>query len=80
MCRPAIDTVTVRVKVAADLSHTGKARWKDAAIDACIAPLVAALQAAGIDMRSSCCGHGSGLVEILLADGRRLVIEPGDGA
>lgn len=29
----------------------------------------------GVDMRASCCGHGKGPGEILLQDGRRLVIE-----
>ena len=34
MCKT---TVTVEVKIAADLSHTGKSRWKSVEIDACIA-------------------------------------------
>jgi hypothetical protein len=65
----------VRVKIPADLSHTGEARWKDCGIDACIAPLVRALQEGGIDMRASCCGHGKTHGTIDLADGRRLVIQ-----
>ena len=66
------DTVSVRVKIAADLSHTGEARWRDMGIDRCIAGLVRALQEAGIDMRGSCCGHGKGPGEIALQDGRTL--------
>jgi len=69
------DTMAVRVRIAADLSCTGKPRWKRAQVDRCIAPLVAALQRGGIAMRSSCCGHGKGPGEILLEDGRRLVVE-----
>jgi len=68
-------TKIVRVKLPADLSYTGKERWKEAPVDSCIAPLVAALQAAGINMRSSCCGHGKGSGEIVLQDGRRLKVE-----
>ncbi len=67
-------TVPVRVKVPADLSHTGEPLWRDYGIDACIAPLVIALQAGGIDMRGSCCGHGKRDGEILLADGRVLIV------
>lgn len=73
MCRWG-DNEVVRVKIAADLSHTERARWADKAIDCCIAPLVRALQRGGVDMRSSCCGHGRGPGEILLADGTKLVL------
>lgn len=65
----------VRVKIQADLSHTGKEYWKVAAIDYCIAPIVKALQDAGIDMRGSCCGHGESNGNILLQDRRILVIK-----
>lgn len=68
------DTRIVRVKIAADLSHTGQARWKDVAIDSCIADVVEALQTAGIDMVSSCCGHGLFWGCIGLEDGRHLLI------
>ncbi len=67
----------MRVKIAAELSHTGEERWADKAIDSCIAPIVRALQDAGIDMKGSCCGHGKGAGEILLADGRVLTISHG---
>jgi hypothetical protein len=74
MCAHGTD-VLVRVRVPADLSSTGEAKWRDIGVDACIAPLVRALQEGGIDMRASCCGHGAGLGRIDLADGRTLLIE-----
>jgi len=67
--------VGVRVKIPADLSHTNKVLWKVAGIDYCIAPIVEALQKAGIDMRGSCCGHGENDGNILLQDGRVLIIK-----
>ncbi len=69
------DLEMVRVKIPADLAATGEATWKDVGIDSCIAPIVEALQAAGIDMRGSCCGHYRGPGEIELQDGRRLRVE-----
>jgi len=73
--------VLVKVNVASDLSGTGKKKYREYMIDACIAPIVKALQDAGIDMRGSCCGHGlrpEG--EIYLQDGRALVILDKKGA
>ena len=71
MCKT---TSTVEVKISADLSHTGKSFWKEAKIDTCVSDLVSALQLASIDMRASCCGHGKTHGEILLQDGRKLII------
>lgn len=48
------------------------------AIDYCIHHIVAALNAGGVLTTSSCCGHGSKLGTILLADGRELLIRPYD--
>lgn len=62
------DTLPVLVKISADLSATGVECWKIKQIDACIAPIVEALQEAGVDMRSSCCGHGRASSEILLQE------------
>jgi hypothetical protein len=42
--------------------------------DPCIAPLVKALNDAGIATVASCCGHGEQHGSIVLADGRELVI------
>ena len=70
------NTVTLlRLKIPADLSSTGKDKWKEVKIDSCIAGVVEALQEAGIDMRGSCCGHGKTKGHIHLQDGKVLVIE-----
>lgn len=69
------DTTTVlRLSIPANLSHSGIAYEKDVAVDSCIAPLVAALNAAGFRTVASCCGHGSRPGRISLADGRDLLI------
>lgn len=68
------DTVEVRVPIVSGLSHTGEARWATKPIDRCIAPLVKALNDAGIFTVESCCGHGRGSGGIWLADGRELEI------
>lgn len=73
MCEPGAETL-VRVKIPADLSFSGEERWKECGIDACIAPIVKALQEGGIDMRGSCCGHGARNGDIELADGRGLLV------
>jgi len=70
------EEVLVRVKIPADLACDGVEKWKECGIDACIAPLVQALQTAGIDMRGSCCGHGTQPGSIQLADGSGLLILP----
>ena len=68
-------TTPLRVKILAEHCAEGVEAWKTKPIDSCIAPLVAALQAAGIDMRASCCGHGKGDGMIVLADGRDLIVK-----
>ena len=72
---PCRDIVNVVVKVPADLSSTGKDKWRVYAMDKCLAPIVSALQKAGIDMRGSCCGHGKCNGDIHLQDGRILIIK-----
>jgi hypothetical protein len=69
------ESIQVWVKIMGEYSHDGKPRWKLMDIDSCIAPIVRGLQNGNIDMISSCCGHGKGPGEILLADGRKLIIE-----
>lgn len=64
----------VNVWVPPDLDCAGRGKWKLTKIDACIAPIVMALQKAGIDMRGSCCGHGKRRGRIELQDGRVLII------
>jgi hypothetical protein len=73
MCEHGTD-VMVSVKIPADLSCDGQEKWKDVGIDACIAPIVKALQDGGVDIRSSCCGHGRQQGHIDLQDGRGLLI------
>ena len=46
----------------------------DVYVDPCIAPIAAALNAAGIATSASCCGHGKAHGGILLSDGRWLVV------
>lgn len=69
-------SVPLTVTVPAALSHTGEARQKVVDVDACIAPIVAALNAAGVVTVASCCGHGKRPGRISLADGRDLLISP----
>lgn len=45
-------------------------------VDQCIAHLVAALNAGGIETVASCCGHGDAPGSIILADGRELIVVP----
>ena len=59
-------TRTVRLRIQKDLSYTGEERWANKGIDSCISGIVEALQAAGLDMKGSCCGHGA-------ADGMKTV-------
>lgn len=67
-------SVILPVVIPASLSHTGEARVEAKPIDACIAPIVAALNAAAVPTAGSCCGHGKTLPMIQLADGRCVVI------
>jgi len=43
-------------------------------VDACIAPVVKALNDAGISTIASCCGHGKAPGNITLVDGRELFV------
>ncbi len=70
------DTIEMRLVVPARLSHDGKIYRRAVAIDRCIAPLVAALNNAGIRTVASCCGHGKGMGNIALDGGRELIIRP----
>ena len=46
-------------------------------VDLCIADIVAALNAANIETRASCCGHGKQPGSIILDDGRELIVREG---
>lgn len=43
-------------------------------VDACIAPLVQAMNDNGMETVSSCCGHGNRPGEIILADNRSVIL------
>ena len=43
-------------------------------VDRCIAPIIVALNAAGLPTRASCCGHGRQPGRISLRDGREIFI------
>lgn len=44
--------------------------------DECIHPIVAALNNAGLQTVASCCGHGKRAGNIILKDGREILIMP----
>lgn len=67
-------TTPVTITRPADTTHTHQETIEPVPIDTCIAPLVAALQHAGIITRASCCGHGHTRGSIILDDGRVLII------
>lgn len=71
MCRHG-KTEVLRVNVPAGLSYTRESRWTFKHVDQCIAPVVSALNAAGVLTANSCCGHGKGLASIILQGGREL--------
>ena len=68
------DEVLLSVPIPAHLSHTGELRWDTKGVDSCIAPIVKALNDAGIYTASSCCGHGESDGVIILHDGRELIV------
>jgi hypothetical protein len=61
------DTLPVQVWINPRMSHSGKGHWKMAQIDACLAPAVRYLQAKGVNMVASCCGHGKAPPRIVIA-------------
>jgi len=79
MCQHG-DTVILTVPIPACLSHTGRRRIGARAIDRCLAPIVAALNAGGVPTASSCCGYGQAEGCIWLEDGRTLILGRWDPA
>ena len=75
MCEK-LNTVDCLVPISHDLAYDGRFRWDTIAIDSCLAPMVNALNRAGIFTASCCCGHGEVAGHIWLHDGRILVILP----
>lgn len=64
------------LEIPADCSHSGKAYIKNVGVDACLAPIIKALNDAGVKTVACCCGHGKSLGSIHLADKRVLLIYP----
>jgi hypothetical protein len=77
MCEWGNDVILL-VPIPAELSHTEQFRWDYKGVDSCIAPIIQALNDAGIYTSQSCCGHGKGDGRIDLHDGRILVIKSKD--
>ena len=67
-------SVVMGLGIPAHLSHSGQAYVKPVAVDACIAPIVKALNDAGVVTIASCCGHGHRPGGIILGDGREVII------
>lgn len=74
MCEWGTD-VLLSVPIPASLSYDGKERWAIKPVDSCIAPLIQALNDAGLYTANCCCGHGKGDGLILMHDGSRLLIQ-----
>lgn len=66
--------VTLKVPIPASCSHTGEFRWDNKPIDECLAPLVQALNDAGLYTGAACCGHGKQPGFISLHDGTILTV------
>ena len=64
---------TVQVRLCEPREISGR---REVPVDSCIAPLVQALNDARIQTAASCCGHGKGPGNIVLADGRELYVWP----
>lgn len=74
MCKHG-EEVILEVPIPENLSCTGEFRWAKKGIDLCIAPIVKALNDAGIYTSGCCCGHGKIDGSISLQDGRVLWIK-----
>jgi hypothetical protein len=68
------DNIEMTVPIPANCSHTGVFRWDTKKIDKCIAPIVKALNDAGLFTGGSCCGHGKRPGCISMHDGTVLTI------
>lgn len=67
-------TVVLEITVPASLSRTCTERQKLVDVDACLAPIVKALNVGGVVTVACCCGHGQVPGFVSLADGRELVV------
>jgi hypothetical protein len=68
------DRILTNVHVAATVAFEGREIVKPMPIDSCIAGIVATLDANGLRMLASCCGHGKVPGTILLLDGTTITI------
>lgn len=66
--------VLMYVPIPAEIAFDGKFRWDWKDVDACLAPMIQALNDAGIYTTNCCCGHGKSNGKIYLHDGRVLEI------
>lgn len=65
---------TFRSQTTVRLAHPRSDGAATAGVDPCIAPIVQALNDAGIQTLASCCGHGHRPGSIILEDGREILI------
>ena len=68
MCKWELEDVRV------NLSHLTSRGYTWAGVDPCIAPLVQILNDGGIQTIASCCGHGNRPGNIILENGKELII------
>ena len=73
MCEHGTITLT-NVHVDASIAHEGRDIFKPMPIDSCIADMIAKLDANGLRMLATCCGHGTLPALITLADGSSISI------
>lgn len=71
-------TKLCRVFINPQDSYTGKGRWTEKLIDACLVNQINQLNASGQLTRSCCCGHGKTEGTIILQDGSRISIPKKD--
>lgn len=70
MCKWGIEATQVKLAVPRSDGRT------HVPVDPCIAPIVQALNDAGLATIASCCGHGKNMGRVTLSDGRELLIAP----
>ena len=73
--------VDLTVTVPADLSWNGEEHWATKPVDACLAPLVEAINeiaerfgVPGLRTSNCCCGHGKGPGWIALHNGAEIIV------
>jgi len=69
---------TMEIVASSEYAADGEVHKKTIDVDSCIAPIVRALNEAGIKTIASCCGHGERVGIITLERGRNLLVLPDD--